>query len=164
MKDWWLNLSAREKQGVSIGGAFLAIFLIYALLWSPLVNHVADLRQRIEREKKLLVFMQTADKQIQQIEKTTHQQTKSVSLVALLSILQKAINQRGLQQSLTQLKQGPNDTIEMHFQKVDFDKLMKLMLGIVRQYKMTISQMSAVAASVPGLVNADVVLSLQPMS
>ena len=73
--------------------------------------------------------------------------------------MQKQIDQVGLRQSLKQLKEVNNGSIEMHFQAADFDKLMSLCITVVEKQNVSISQMS-VLAGIPGIVHADLVLKL----
>lgn len=161
INDWWSALALREKQAVAVGGGALFIFLLYAIIWSPLSNGAASLRSRINTEQKTLAWMQAADKQLQKAEKETNTKSKAVSPVVLLSLLQKQISDAELDQQLTQMKQATNDSIEMHFQKVDFDKVMQLLINVVKSYNVSISQLSAVSLSSPGITNIDVVLRLE---
>lgn len=160
LKTGWGNLAAREQQAIAIGASLLGIFILYQWIWSPLVDHVAAMRKQMVAEKKLLVWMQTADKQIHKIEGTSQNKSKSVSLVMLLSLVQKQINHAGLEKNLSQLKQASNASITMHFQKVEFDKLIALLTIIIKEQHVSITQMSAVAENTPGIVNADVMLKI----
>lgn len=159
-KEWWSHLSTREKQASIAGASVVAIFIVYELMWSPLVDHVEVLRKQIVTEQKTLVWMQAADTDVRKMEGETTKKGKSVSPVAMLSLLQKQINHVELNKNLTQLKQASNDTIEMHFQKVEFDKLIGLLTTIVKEQPVSISQMSATADNTPGIVNADILLKM----
>jgi len=81
---------------------------------------------------------------------------KPVSLVVFLSQMQKKINQSGLESYLTQLKQSDNESVEIHFQKVEFDKLIKLLMTVMKEYPATVSRLSVTATDAPGYVSADV--------
>jgi type II secretory pathway component PulM len=104
--------------------------------------------------------MQSADSEISMIEKQSPGTTgKPVSPVVLLSLLQKQIDAAGLGQNLTQLKQSSNASIEIHFQKVGFDKLSGLLIDAAKRYNVSVVQMSAAADNgTPGVVNADLIL------
>lgn len=160
-KEWWQPLAMREKQAVAIGVSVVAIFIIYALIWSPLLNAAAAMRGRIQSEQKTLLWMQAADREIEKVEKQTQNKNNIIAPVALLSLLQQQIDAAGLGQTLTQLKQASNDSIEMHFQKVSFDKLIKLLTKTLKEHAVSITQMSVVADATPGAANVDVVLKLE---
>lgn len=157
-KAWFSKLSLREKQAVSIGSVLLGIFIIYEAIWSPYLNHIQNMRQRIIAEQKNLLWMQSADKVL---DKMNHSATKTppVSVVVFLSQMQKHIDQAGLASFLTQLKQSTNDSIEMHFQKVEFNKLMAFMIDVMQQRPVLVLQFSVTTAGSPGIVNADLVMS-----
>ena len=160
LETWYDNLAEREKQMVTFGGIAVAILIIYALIYLPLVNHAATLRNTIQTEQKTLVWMQAADKQIQAIEGQTKNKANSVSPVTMLSILQKNITQAQLNQNLSQMKQASNDSIQLQFQKVSFDKLITLLIKVMKENKASLSQFSVTADATPGIVNADLMLVL----
>lgn len=160
LKDWWARLALREKQAVIAGGSLLAIFIVYQGLWAPLLAQVADVRDRIQHDQQTLVWMQAAESVINKIELTTRNKNKPVPPVILLSILQKHIDSDGLASNLVQLKQASNETIEMHFQKMAFDKLMRLLINVSREQHVAITQLSVMAETTPGIVNADVTLKI----
>lgn len=160
IKAWWTNLAKREQQAITFGALILGVFILYAGIWSPLVNHVDAMRKRVLSEQKLLLWMQAADKQIQQMKGQAKNKNHSLSPVVLLSDVRKLILQAGLEKNLTQLKQATNDSIEIHFQKVEFDRLVALLTAIVKEESVAITQMAASAEHTPGAVNADVVLKI----
>jgi general secretion pathway protein M len=161
LKEWWLSLALREKQALALAMALLLIFIAYQWIWSPIAEQASNMRRRIATQEKTLVWMQTADKELQKVEGQSNNKNKASSPIVLLSLMQKRINQAGLDGSLTQLKQATNETIEMHFQKSEFDKLITMLTAVIKQQSASIMQMSVVAGDEPGIVNADVVLKLE---
>lgn len=158
LKEWWASLAMREKQMVSIGGSLLVLFIIYQWMWTPYLEHVATMRTKIAADQKTLLWMQAADTVMQKIEGKSVAKNKPVSLVVFLSQVQKQIKHDGLEQLLTQLKQSTNESIDIHFQKVEFEKLMKLIVAIMKTHPITITHLTLVAVGTPGYVNADIVM------
>lgn len=160
-KVWWSQLEQREQRMLTIGGVALALFILYAGIWSPITNHLADMRTSIVKDQKTLQWMQSADKEISHLEGESKQQkAKSVTPVELLSIMQKTIEEAGLTLSLKQAKQSSGDSIVLHFQKADFDRLMALLIITLKEQNVTVTQFSAIAAGTQGVVNADVTLKI----
>lgn len=159
-KEWWANLAYRERQAVVFGGAAAAIFIAYQWIWTPYLGEVAILRKRMVTDQELVQWMQVTDQEIRQIENQTKAKPAVVSPVVFLGWMQKQIDQVGLRQSLKQLKEVNNGSIEMHFQAADFDKLMSLCITVVEKQNVSISQMSVLAGNMPGIVHADLVLKL----
>lgn len=161
LKEWWAALAQRERQAVTIGSLFLLMFIIYQWIWTPYLQYVDDLRVKIGKDQKTLAWMQAADKEIKKLENQSNAKPQSVTTVALLSDMQKQIQQAGLETALTQLKQASNNTVEVHFQKVEFDKLIKMLANVVRAERVSISQLSAKIDNSPGIVNADILLKIE---
>lgn len=160
LKSWWAGLALREKQGVALGGILLGLFIIYECTLSPLYTSVSDLREQITADQEILVWMRATDKEIQKAESGSRRKTKVLSPVMLLSVMQKQINHAGLDQYLTQLKQTNNQAVEVHFQKVSFDKLASLIIKVLKEENVSISQFSIAAENEPGVVSANLVLGV----
>jgi type II secretory pathway component PulM len=158
MKEWWNNLSLREKQTLSLGGFFVVLFLIYALLWSPLNSKVNSLREQIVKDQKLLAWMQETNQHILTLEKSFKTGKQDSSGVSLLSIMQKQINKTQFVSSLGQLRQADNDSVQLNFTNVDFDKLVTWLTELSQEEGVVIAQMSVAAGATPGVVSVDLVL------
>lgn len=159
MKEWFLQLSRREKQSLLFGSILLSIFIGYAFILAPLNKHVISLRQQVKQEEKLLAYMQSADQVVRNVAQAKGR-TKPASPVALLSILQKKIGQAGLASNLAQLKQGANDTVVLRFQNIAFDKFVSLWIEILQQQNISIAQMRAKALKSQGLVDVEMSVGL----
>src|SRR3990167_1640892 len=157
LKDRWQQLSLREQKALRFSGLLIVIFMIYQFMWSPFLQQVAMMRERIKSDEKILAFMQQTDRAIKEEESKITPNNRLSSPALLLSFLQKQIVQAGLQHNLGQLKQASHDTIEMHFQSVEFDKLMQLLLLVIKEQHLMITQMSAVTEGTPGIVNVDII-------
>lgn len=155
VKDRWNALAKREKQMLSIGGGIVLLFLLYQCLWSPLLDHVEQLREKLQSSQKLLSWMQEADKKISVNAAPSH---PNVSPMMLLSQVKTQIQNANLAQNLKELKQSGSDTIEVHFQKVDFNALLQLLSNLSKNQGITLAKIAVVGLSTPGTVNADVYL------
>lgn len=158
MKEWWFNLSLREKQTVASGGAVVALFLLYIVIWAPLTNKVENLRQQIQSKQNLLSWMQESDLRIQKLEKSQHAHTKP-STASLLNTVQTEINKTTMAKNLTELQQADNEAVQLRFKKVNFDDLIKWLIQLSQQHALAIQQFTTTPSTSPGLV--DVELKLQ---
>lgn len=157
MKTWWLNLSIREKQTVSLGAVSITAFLVYAILFAPLANSVDALRKKIHTNQTLLAWMQESNQRIATLEKT---QTISApkSSASLLSLIQTDINSQPFGKSVTALQQADNDSIQLRLQKISFDAFTKWLIAICQQHNLLITQMTAQPSGTPGIVDIDIKL------
>jgi len=159
-KEWYSRLEQREQRMVSIGGVALAAAILYFGIWSPFLGRVDNLRTTIAGEQKTLAWMKDAEDKIKQLSSENNAERKSVTPVALLSELQDAVNQAGMKDALTQMKQASNESVHMEFKNVSFDQLMKLMINVLKANQVNITQFNANALATPGMVNADIIINI----
>src|SRR6185437_6691941 len=96
MKEWWNNLSLRDKRLASLGMTLFALTLLYTLIWLPLINKNDELRMQIQHNQALLSWMKAANKQIQILKKKPQTHQIPISSASLLSIVQNSIKQSPL--------------------------------------------------------------------
>jgi general secretion pathway protein M len=159
MKNWWLNLSLRENQTLSAGAALLSIFLIYIIVFAPLMSHITSLRQKIHADQSLLAFMQASDERIRSLEKNPHATTHK-NAGSLFSIVQDDINTNPVAKHVTQLQQADNDSVQLRLQKVNFDEFIKWLTVACQVHQLIISQLSIIPGSDTGDVDAELKLQL----
>lgn len=156
IRNWFQQLAPREQRIIRVGLVVVGLILVYQWCWSPLVSHQHTLRRRIHTQETMLVWMQSADKQLQQAAKTAQPAAAQMTPVMLLSLIQKQIKEAGFVSQLKQLKQAGNDTVELHLQRVEFDKMMVFLTRLLSQHHVLVSQLSVAADVTPGIVNADI--------
>ncbi len=160
LKEWYAQLETRERRAVNIGGTALALAIFYFGIWSPFLARVDGLRDTIVNEQKTLAWMQDADQKIKQLASENSGDRQALTPVTLLALLQTQINQAGMKDALTQMKQAANDSIQLQFKNVSFDQLIKLLIAVIKANHVTISQFSATGEATPGKVSADVMLAM----
>lgn len=158
-KEWYAALQPRERKMVNIGSGVVVVAIFYLGIWSSFLNRVDNLRTSMDKDLKTLAIMQGLDKQLQAVEGGGEARS-ALTPVALLALLQQQVKQAGIKDALSDLKQDTNDSIQMQFKNVSFDQLMKLLIDVIKNNRVTISQFSAQATATPGLVNASVAISL----
>ncbi|MDR3492520.1 MAG: type II secretion system protein M [Gammaproteobacteria bacterium] len=152
MNKWWVNLSEKEKQTVTLGGIIAGIFLIYQFVWSPIADSSDQLRKKILQNQTLLSYMQESDKRIQLLE--AHQQDNSNEKSSVLTHVQNELSKTSFSTNVTQLQQSENNSVKFNLQKVSFDELVKW-LTTLSQQKISIAQMTVTPTSTPGIVEAE---------
>ena len=156
LKEWWDQLALREQRAISMGGVLIAVFIFYQGIGSPSLHHLEVMRQKIVSAQKTLWWMQSADKVIRS--HLSVMKPPPVSPLVFLSQMHGQIKLAGLESFLTELKQSGNDSVEMHFQKIEFDKLAAFLIRVMKASPVTISQLSVSALEARGLVNAELVI------
>lgn len=159
-KEWHAQLELRERRMVNIGGAALVFAIFYFGIWSPFLGRVDTLRSTISGEQKTLAWMQDAEQKIKQLSNDDQGSRQTMTPVTLLADLQNKVNSAGMKDSLQSLKQAANDSVQMQFKNVSFDQLVKLLINVMKTSHVTVTQFNALAQPTPGMVNAEVLLSL----
>lgn len=160
VKEWWNGLAQREQRAVAVGGSALALFILYQGIWSPIINHLADMRQQIQKNQKTLVWMKNTDKAITVLQKEAHPSAQPTSPVMLLSAFQKNMQQAGFETNMLELKQSGNQGIEVKFQKVGFDKWIKAIVTFTQAHQVVITNLSINADASSGVVDADLTMMI----
>lgn len=159
-KEWHAALELRERRAVNVGGVALVFAVFYFGIWSPFLGRVDALRKHMVSDQKTLAWMQQADQKIKQVSGIASPAGKQMTPVALLAFLQAQVSQVGLKDAMKEMKQAANDSIQMQFKSVSFDQLMKLLIDVLKNSHVTVTQFSATADKAPGMVNADILLGL----
>ncbi len=158
MKEWWINLSLREKQAASLGGALIAVLLIYVLIWLPFTNSLESLRNQVRRNTELLTWMRESDNRIQTLEKMLQRQNIKPT-ASILGIVQNAVNNSPLAKNLAQMRQAENNSVQLSFQKVDFDMLIQWLTQIWQQQGLIVEQLVVTPSGTPGIVSTELVIT-----
>jgi type II secretory pathway component PulM len=161
IKEWWMARILREKIALGVGGSFLFLFFIYGWVWSPYLNQIVMMRERIVAEQKTLAWMRAADAALSQGASHVNQKPQINSLVMLLSELQKQIQQAKLDNALTEMKQTSQDAMTLRFKNVDFDRWIALLITITERWPVTVAKLSVTATKEPGIVNLEIVIKKQ---
>lgn len=159
MKQWWLALSRQEKQSVSAGSIAVAIFIIYAWIWSPLDHKITSMRTQIEQNQKLLVWMQAADSQLEKSANQIQSASSTHASASLLTVAQHQIKQSALANQSYQLRQAESDSVQLSFKQVDFDKLITWLTDSWHQQGLIVTQLTVAPSETPGIVSAELLLT-----
>lgn len=154
MRDWWLNLSLRERQTLSVGGVFIVLFLLYEIIWSPLSDSVSALRTRVQQNGVLLAWMEQADQHMHALTKIS----TTPSTASILSLVQTELKKSPFAQHVGQLRQGENNTVQMTLQKVNFDQLITWLTMLWKTNGLIATQVSIMPSAGAGIVSAEVIL------
>lgn len=156
MKEWWLQLSASEKQKVLIGLALGFSLIIYFCLWQPLDQTVTSLRSQVSRQQELWAWMQEMDQKINTTQHT--QMSEAHEGKSFLGTLQTLLNKSPIAHQVNDLRQIDNDAIQIRFNQVSFDEMMSWLIRLSKTVSLQINEVSIKATSVSGVVDAEIVL------
>lgn len=102
-----MRLSARERVILAVGGAFLAVFLFWLVLWSPANTHLATVDRRIQAKQSELREIQELAQKYRDLQLATsemEQHLKGSRNVSVLSYLEGIAIRQKVRNKITQMR------------------------------------------------------------
>ncbi len=144
MKQWWLNLAARERRVLLLGGFAVFIAILYWEGWHPLQQHLQQNRTQVQQLRQQLNWMREQAPLVNQLKQTSH--TNTPSNIDIASALTASSQTQQLVLKRIQ-PQGENAQVEL--ETVDFAQLLAWLDLLEQQYGITPQQIEL--QSLPGL-------------
>ncbi len=145
-----LNFKPREKCVVVAGIVALVVVMIYVLLQTNMNFST----QKLAKNKKLLINMQTLDRDILQLKNQSRTDKNS-----LMMVIQSTLQVSPLKNSIENTTQKSDGTVGVQFKVVNFDELMRWLVLLRDQKGIVIESFEATAIEIQfGYVSAELVL------
>lgn len=163
IKSWWIHLSTREHRILTAGGVLLILFLLYLIIIQPINTGLNNQINNIDAQKKLLSWMQTSVPELKALRKSGDTR-QTIPAGGLLSSVEQSLKQSQLSEAVTALEKNPDETsqesIQLKFDKVNFDRFMTWLINFWQTYDINISQISVTRTPAAGIVQISLSLSL----
>ncbi len=134
MKQWFKQLSPRERRTLMIGAVALGGILGYFMLWTPFVTARTQLENIVAAQKATLHWMQTAAFEVQQL----RQQSPPAHKASLLSL----IDQSTLAQARQRIEPKGDSEVRVNFDEVNFTELMQWLGQLYNQHQVIVRTIS----------------------
>jgi general secretion pathway protein M len=151
MKAQWQQLNEREQLAVVIASGCLLIYLLYALLFSPLLDKVSIARKHWHEKNNTLIWLRHA----QQNYSPNHQPQK-VAAGNLLSLLTSVLKQASFHHFSYQLAQTSSGEIQLNFEEVPYNAFMTWLREQTSRYTLSIKNMEVTKTTVSGVVKVSI--------
>lgn len=154
MKEYWSHLNDRERWMLALGAASLCMYLLYLLLYAPLVHSIQLRSQQLSEKRETLNWMQSVRQHRERIKPR-----ESVTNTQLLTVLAKALNNSEFKPFPYQLQQTESGDIQLSFESVPFNAFIAWLKSIYEKYTFSIKQLNAEKQGKPGFVKLQVTLA-----
>ncbi|PJD90616.1 MAG: general secretion pathway protein GspM [Legionella sp.] len=154
MKTYWQQLNEREQIAVVIAGVFSGLYLLYAVVYSPLASSLTKAREEWREKKTTLVWMQQAEKKV-----IGEKKPQTVTTDNLLSVLTRLLDQASFHRFTHQLAQTATGDIQLTFEQVPYNAFIIWLQAQSTQYTLTIKTMDITQTDTAGVVKASVMFS-----
>jgi Type II secretory pathway, component PulM len=145
MKQWWQDLTTRERRIVLAAALVLLFIVLYWNVWSPLRQHLQQQREQVQQLQQQLSWMQQQAPLVRQLKQQSAPPGEySGDIASTLSN-----SSQGYQIVLKRIQpQGTNALVEMD--TTSFDQLVSWLNMLEQQYGITPQQIDLQPAGVPG--------------
>lgn len=159
MKSWLDSLSERERYLVFAGAAFVIGFIIYSLIYSPLVHGIRDKQQQLQEKQQTLSWLQQMHEHYVAVK-----MPETMDKSTLLSIFADQLKSTSFHTFQYQLQQTGTGDIQLSFEKVPYNAFLAWLWGVRQNYAFTIEQFTAEKTDTEGVVKLSVVIEAKHLS
>lgn len=158
MKEWWQNLSSRERSWMSGLGIIICVLILYFIIWAPISHGVSGLKQSVSNNRALLSWMQQVTTVLQKNQSTddTHQDTAADQRLA---VIQTSLQDTPFNKKLMQIEQTNQNDVRVVISSVHFDDLTTWFVSLWKQNGIVVNEITLKRLNNQGLVSANIILS-----
>ncbi len=124
MRDWFDNLSLRERALV-LGGGLLGLILFYWLLvWEPMVRQSAQLEAGIQEQARVLGTLHQAAEQVRVL-RAQGGSAPQQSRRSLLAVVDGSSKQAGISEQIKRMQPEGQKSVRLWMDDAPFDDLLR---------------------------------------
>lgn len=149
MKTWFNSLERREQWISLLGLALVLVFILYQLIWAPLVGDNQRLQKSNVRLQSDAVWIKQTVDEIQALKRSGLGGGNSRSLNQL-------VDQAAASKSIriSRFQPAANDEAQVWLERIEFNKLVAFLDQLENAYGVTVRTLSVSSANSPGLITA----------
>ena len=154
MRDWLQQLDQREQVYVLVAAATIALYLLYVLILSPLVQMRDEMAATNERVGVIVERVQAMASELQQLQSSgSSQRNRNLSRI---------INATTSQYQLTpsRIQSSASGSTQIRFEQVNFSQLLRWLNQVENKEGLMVRDASISQGNVGGQVDASIRVSL----
>jgi general secretion pathway protein M len=147
---WYAGLGARERILVAIGAAVVVLLIIYLAAVQPLVSAHASLGRRVENDRSLLAYMNSAAPRLKSAGPAAGKEHLTGSVFSAVS---RAAQDASIHDAVQRLEQADNGGVRLTLNAVSFDALVSWLEKLADSKGIVAKSANIQGAQSPGTVN-----------
>ena len=159
IKDYWKQLSTRERQLLILTGVVVMITLFYFSLWQPLQDGIDNNRKRLQAQSNQLQLIQQQAAEAQQLSGSgKRRQGRVTDSSSMLAIIERTANQKKIKTALQKIQPEGQDGVRLWLEDIAFDQLIDWLSLLDTQHGIYVSDISLQRDDKPGRVDGRLLL------
>ena len=157
MKQYWLNLQARERLLLAGSALLLLLLLIYLLLIEPWQQQTRSLQQSIAQQQETLLWMQQAAAEVRAL-RAQGQGAALQTGQSLMGLIDTSARSAGIGAAIRQIRPDAQGAT-VRLENASFDDTMRWLGQLSSERGIQVSQFTMERLTEGGRINASVQLS-----
>lgn len=158
MKEYWQQLSPRERRMLIAMAVVVGITIIYFGMWRPLQNGIENNRKAVTEKIRQIKTMQQYVLESRELRGNPNARRTVTSGNSLLVTIEQTAKQKRL--ALQQVKPEGNDGVRLNLENVAFDTVIEWIAQLEQQYGIWVDDISVERMPEKGQVNSRIVLKV----
>lgn len=159
LKSYLDGLNPRERRMVIGGGAFLLVFLLYQLIWLPIVGRASKLEEIVIQKQQDLIWMQQAALEVRELGGSAG--SRRTRPASLLGVIERTARQSKLGDSIRKVQPEGKNGVRVWLDKAPFDVVITWLDDLQSKQGVTVANFSVERQLEPGRVNARLLIETQ---
>lgn len=158
MKDWFLNLTQRERVMVQVASTVVLVFFVYLFIFEPINNNYAKNKKNVKMATETLDWMRTAANEVKQLGGGRVQQPRNQGKQFVLSVVDRSARKAGLASVMKRVQPEGDSNVRVWFENVVFDELITWLALLESRHGLHVNEINIEQSESIGLVNVRVFL------
>ena len=157
LKQYFANMTARERQMVLSALGVIVLFVIYQS-WNSFTSHVDKLQHRVDNQQQILDWMQQAAREVKLLRGTETVGERPKGKQLLLGLIDRTAKQNKLANNLQKVQPEGEQGVRVWLEKAAFDNIVVWLDNLQYKHGLVITDISIDSQEVTGTVNARVLI------
>lgn len=134
MKQWWINLTLRERQLVLAAGLGLLFASLYHGIWAPWQQRLSNSRNQVQQLQQQWGWMNQQAPQLQKLKSSGPAKEMNTDIASALSVSSQHY------QIMLKRMQPQGDSTQVELDSLSFTKLLNWLDMLEQRYGITVQQ------------------------
>lgn len=158
MKNWFLNLTQRERIMVLAAASVITIFLVYLLIVDPVSTRYSKNKKNVKTATATLEWMRNAASEVKQLRGGQQLSKRPQGKQFILSMIDSSARKAGLASVMKRVQPEGESGVRVWFEDAAFDELIKWLAAIESEHGLLVNEINIEQTESVGLVNARIFL------